>query len=123
MVLILRPEDGKIISVSRKKVLCHEEIYATFDATKDMTPETSIDAFNLNLDNVRGKVEGLNKISEFKEIFNIPDHVLSINFLDDYKRNQEFNNPTPTNPPRKKVEAILPQSTVRGEIWSKGSTR
>ncbi len=115
MALILRPEDGKIISVSRKKVLCHEEIYATFDATKGMTPETSIESFNLNLENVKEKVAALNKISEFKKIYNIPDHVLSIKFLDDYKRNQEFNDPTPTNPPRKMIEAILPQSTVQGE--------
>ena len=35
MVLILRPEDGKVMSVLRKKVLCHEEIYATFDATNE----------------------------------------------------------------------------------------
>jgi hypothetical protein len=87
MALILRIEDVKIISVSRKKVLCHEEIYATLDATKGMTPDTSIDSYNLNLENVKGKVEALNKISEFKKIYNILDHVLSIKFLDDYKRN------------------------------------
>ena len=115
MALILRPEDGKIISVSRKKILCHEEIYATFDSSKGMTPATSVENFKLNLDNVKGEVEGLSKISEFKTIYNIPDHVLSIKFLDDYKRNQEFNNPEPTNPPRKIVEAISPQSTAQGE--------
>jgi hypothetical protein len=60
-------------------------------------------------------VEGLTKISEFKTLYKIPDHVLSIKFLDDYKRNQEFNDPEPTNPPRKILEAILPQSTTQGE--------
>ena len=80
-----------------------------------MTPATSVENFKLNLDNVKGEVEGLSKISEFKTIYNIPDHVLSIKFLDDYKRNQEFNNPEPTNPPRKIVEAISPQSTAQGE--------
>ena len=114
MALIRRPEDGKIISVSRKKILCHEEIYATFDSSKGMTPATNIENFQLNLDNVKGSVEGLAKISEFKTIYNIPDHVLSIKFLDDYKRNQEFNDPEPTNPPRKIFDAILPQSTVQG---------
>jgi hypothetical protein len=113
MVLILRPEDGKIMSVSVKKVLCHEEIYATFDATKGRTPVADIAAFKLNLDNVKG--EGLNKIGEFKKLYNIPDHVLFVKFLDDYKRNQEFNDANATYPPRKIIEAILPQSTVRGE--------
>jgi hypothetical protein len=117
MALILRPEDGKIISVSRKKILCHEEIYSTFDSSKGMMPATSIENFKLNLDNVKGEVEGLHvtKISEFKTLYKIPDHVLSIKFLDDYKRNQEFNDPEPTNPPRKIFEAILPQSTTQGE--------
>jgi hypothetical protein len=115
MALILRPEDGKIISVSRKKILCHEEIYATFDSSRGMAPATNVENFKLNLDNVKGKVEGLTQISEFKTIYKIPDHVLSIKFLDDYKRNQEFNDPDPTNPPRKIMEAILPQSTAQGE--------
>jgi hypothetical protein len=42
----------------------------------------------------------------------IPDHVLPIKFLDDYKRNQEFNDPEPSNPPRKVLKAISPQPTV-----------
>jgi hypothetical protein len=70
----------------------------------------------LNLDNVKGEVEGLTQISEFKTLYKIPDHVLSIKFLDDYKRNQEFNETEPTNPPRKIMEAILPQSTAQGRI-------
>jgi hypothetical protein len=94
MVLVLRPEDGKVMSVSRKKVLCHEEIYATFDATKGKTPIADIEAFKIDLDSVKGEVEGLN---------NIPDHVLSVKFLDDYKRNPEFNEASPANPPRKVV--------------------
>ncbi len=60
-------------------------------------------------------MEGLTKISEFKTLYKIPDHVLSIKFLDDYKRNQEFNEAEPTNPPRKVMEAILSQSTAQGE--------
>ncbi len=31
MVLILRPFDQKILSISRKKVHCHEEMYAKYD--------------------------------------------------------------------------------------------
>jgi hypothetical protein len=80
-----------------------------------MTPATSIENFTLNLDNVKGEVGGFTKISEFKTLYKIPDHVLSIKFLDDYKRNQEFNEAEPTNPPRKIMEAILPQSKTQGE--------
>jgi hypothetical protein len=38
MALVFRPEDNKVISASRKKILCHEEVYATFDATKSPSP-------------------------------------------------------------------------------------
>ncbi len=94
--------------------MCHEEIYATFDATKGKTPVADIEAFKIDLDNVKGEMEGLNKIGDFKRLFNIPDHVLSVKFLDDCKRNPELNEASPTNPPRKIIEAISPQSTVQG---------
>jgi hypothetical protein len=113
IVLVLRPEDGKVMSVSRKKV--HGEIYATFDATKGKTPIADIEAFKMDLDSVKGEVEGLNKIGDFKKLYSIPDHVLSVKFLNDYKRNPEFNEAGPTNPPRKMIEAISPQPTVQGE--------
>ena len=51
-----------------------------------MTPATSVENFKLNLDNVIGEVEGLTKISEFKTIYKIPDHVLSIKFLETQPR-------------------------------------
>ncbi len=57
MVLVLRPEDEKVMSVSRNKVLCHEEIYATFDATKGQAPVANIEVFKMDLDNVKGEVE------------------------------------------------------------------
>ena len=115
MALILRPEDGKILSVSRKKILCHEEIYATFDAKKGRAPDANFDAFKIDLDNVKGEVEGLSQIGKFKELYNIPDHVLSVKLLDDYKRNPEFNHASPAYPPRKMIEAISPHAKVQGE--------
>jgi hypothetical protein len=99
----------------KKKVLCHEEIYATFDATKGKTPIADIKAFKIDLNNVKGEVKGLNKIGDFKKLYNIPDYVLFVKFLDDYKRNPELNEACPTNPPRKIIEAISPQSTVQGK--------
>ncbi len=38
MVLLLRPEDDKVISVSRHKVQCHEEAYAKYDPSKGGSP-------------------------------------------------------------------------------------
>ena len=106
----------KIISVSRKKVLCHEEeIYATFDAKKGRAPLDYFDAFTTDVETVKGGVEGLNEIGKFKELYNITDHVLSVKLLDDYRRNPECNEESPTDPPRKLMEAILPHAKVQGE--------
>jgi hypothetical protein len=44
MVLILRPEDNKVISVSRHKVHCHEEAYAKYDPSKGGNPLESFAA-------------------------------------------------------------------------------
>jgi hypothetical protein len=38
MVLLLRPEDNKVISMSRHKVHCHEEAYAKYDPTTGGNP-------------------------------------------------------------------------------------
>jgi hypothetical protein len=34
MCLVYKPEDNQVISVSRKKLVCHEGMYANFDPTK-----------------------------------------------------------------------------------------
>ncbi len=47
MVLILRPSDQKVISVSRKKVHCHEECYAKFDPTTQTRPLITFTDFKL----------------------------------------------------------------------------
>jgi hypothetical protein len=38
-----------------------------------------------------------------------------VKLLDDYRRNPEFNEESPTDPPRKMMEAILPHAKVQGE--------
>jgi hypothetical protein len=53
-------------------------------------------------------------ISDYKDTFNIPDHVLSVKSLDDYKRNPELNKATPTDPPRQITEAFLPHPADQG---------
>jgi hypothetical protein len=67
------------------------------------------------VETVKGGVEGLNEIGKFKELYNITDHVLSVKLLDDYRRNPECNEESPTDPPRKLMEAILPHAKVQGE--------
>jgi hypothetical protein len=43
------------------------------------------------LEALKGEKEGLETIASFKQAFNIPDHVLSVKSLDNYKRNEEMN--------------------------------
>jgi hypothetical protein len=68
-----------------------------------------------DLEAIKGEEEGLEKIAAFKQTFNIPDHVLSVKSLDDYKRNEEMNEATPANPPRQITETFIPHPAVQGE--------
>ncbi len=86
MVLIMRPEDWKVISVSWKKVLCHEERYATSDSVSMQNSIADFTRIKADLEAIKGEKEGLEKIASFKQTFNIPDHVLSVKSLDDYKQ-------------------------------------
>ena len=104
-----------MISVSRKKILCNEEVYANFDSAKNPSPIIEFKTLHWNLEDVKNKVEGLEQIQKFKKMFAIPDHILSIKMLDDYKRNQEFNEATSTNPPRMFLESISPHQLDQGE--------
>jgi hypothetical protein len=70
MALILRPEDGKIMSVSEKSALSRK-IYTTSDEKKGRAPVADFDAFKSDLEIVKGEVEGLNAIGKFKELYNI----------------------------------------------------
>jgi hypothetical protein len=85
MVLILRPFDNKVISVSRKKVHCHEMMYAKFDAEHQTRPRIEFKDFTLDKDEVDTAIK---KAAVCREI---PDHVLSVKALSDFKRNKELN--------------------------------
>ena len=81
MVLILRPDDNKILSVSRKKVVCHEQMYAKFDSTKQDRPTINFSDFRLSADEIdkavaKAKYEDSKLIAE--RTASIPDHDLSI---------------------------------------------
>ena len=111
----IEAEDWKVISVSRKKVLCHEEVYAKNNSP--MTINTIADLAKLkgDLESLKNESEGLEVISNYKEAFNIPDHVLSVKSLDDYRRNPELNEATSTDPPRQITEAFSPHPADQGE--------
>ena len=105
MVLILRPFDNKVISVSRKKVHCHEMMYAKFDAEYQRRPRIEFKDFTLDKDEIESAIrraeaephgcdddDNVIKSVRFeKERSVIPDHVLSVKVLSDYKRNAEMN--------------------------------
>jgi hypothetical protein len=91
MVLILRPEDKKVLSISRKKVHCHELMYAKYDATTQTRPRIDFKDFILNAQEVddaiqRAMNEGLiindgHKAPEVIEL--VPPHVQSVKVLSD----------------------------------------
>jgi hypothetical protein len=113
---VLRPEDNKVISVSRHKVHCHEEAYAKYDPAKGGNPLESFAVPKVDLDKTRTKEENLQSIQEYKDKLNIPDHVLSVKCLSDFSRHPEMNEAMPrTEPPEKMKKFFGPQHSDRGE--------
>ena len=53
----------------------------------------------VDIDRERTKAENLEMIKEYKEKFQIPDHVLSVKCLSDFSRNPEMNEPLPRTAP------------------------
>jgi hypothetical protein len=86
MCLVLRPEDNKILSVSKKKIVVHVECYAKFDNANGTNPLAHFVIPMIDLDNTKAEVENLEKISGYKKKYNIPDHVLSVKALSDFQK-------------------------------------
>ena len=95
MVLVLRIEDEKILSVSRHKVHCHEEAYAMYNPTSGKDPLATFGLPKIDLETTRTAQENLETINEYKKKYSIPDHVLSVKCLSDFRRNAELNEPLP----------------------------
>jgi hypothetical protein len=87
MVLILRPADHKVLSISRKKVYCHEIMYAKFDAEKQARPVIDFRDFTLEEAEVDEAIKTAMSTEANKRV-EIPKHVLSVKVLSDSKRNQ-----------------------------------
>jgi hypothetical protein len=114
MCLVLRPEDEKVLSVSRKKILVHEEFYAKFNKDNGTNPLANFAIPVIDLETVKNQVENLQTIKEYKEAQGIPDHVLSVKCLSDHKKHPELNEATPTTRPPKEM-IIAHQHENQGE--------
>ena len=101
MALVLRPGDNKVLSISRKKIHCHELVYARFDPSSGLKPQILVEDFVLSEKDI-GEALDKAKLSTIVEPMQqlqradpmhveIPNHVLSIKCLSDYKRNTELN--------------------------------
>jgi hypothetical protein len=105
MCLVLRPEDEKVLSVS-KKIVVHEEFYAKFNKDNSTNPLANFAVPTIDIETVKTQVENLQTIKEYKEAQGIPDHVLSVKCLSDYQKHPELNEPTPsTRPPIEMLNA------------------
>jgi hypothetical protein len=101
MALVLRPGDNKVLSISRKKIHCHELVYARFDPSSGLKPQILVEDFVLSEKDI-GEALDKAKLSTIVEPMQqlqradpmhveIPNHVRSIKCLSDYKRNTELN--------------------------------
>ncbi len=115
MVLLLRPEDNKVISVSRHKVHCHEEAYAKYDLSTGGNPLEYFAVPKVDLEGEKTKVENLQTIKEYKDKFKILDHGLSVKCLSDFRRILEINEALPRTAPPPKMEIFSALNTaIRG---------
>ena len=103
MALILRPSDNKVLSISRKKVHCHEIMYAKWNPALDHRPKIEFSDFIISKDEVDLAITKANEYVKYVEskhsIHNTgkntlphvetmheapPEHVLSIKCLSDH---------------------------------------
>jgi hypothetical protein len=116
MCLVLRPEDEKILSVSKKKIIVHEEFYAKFNSANGSNPLAHFLVPVIDIDDVKTQTENLERIKEYKTKFDIPDHVLSIKCLSDYQKHPELNTATPTtHPPERMLQHFTHHTTTHDD--------
>jgi hypothetical protein len=103
MVLVLRPDDHKVLSISRKKVYCHELMYAKFDPDTQSKPQIDFKDFTLDADEIdcairkakaskgnNDHVSTASKDNLARAADGIPSLVLSVKSMSDSKRNQHL---------------------------------
>jgi hypothetical protein len=84
MCLVYDPQRDKVLSVSRKKIICHEGVYANFDPTKMQIPNA---------------VPPQIKVTADPESDEEVHGVHSVKVLKDGQRNQSLNETLPSPPP------------------------
>jgi hypothetical protein len=96
MALILRPADNKVLSISRKKIYCHEIMYAKFDPETQTRPLIDFKDFSLDEAQVDEAIQSAitaEKEQKQTDGDEIPEHVLSVKLLSDSRRNQGLLSP------------------------------
>ena len=129
MALILRPRDLKVLSISRRKIHCHELMYARYDPASGIKPAILFEDFILSENEIGSAIEkaqNCNNVETMHKLQHvdpmhakIPDHVLSIKCLSDYKRNTEYNRPCldPIPSSMKEDYTQIPQPIDLGENY------
>jgi hypothetical protein len=69
MCLVYQKENHKVLSVSRKKIVCHEGVYANFDPTHTNIPQASILEIDPRPDDPEDepRIEGVHSIKVLRE--------------------------------------------------------
>jgi len=119
MCLVLRPDDEKILSVSKKKIIVHEELYAKFNSANSSNPLAHFQVPVVDLDEMKTQAENLERIQEYKKKLEIPDHVLSIKCLSDFQKHPELNTATPTTHPPHEMLQHFPNHAATNDDKSK----
>jgi hypothetical protein len=108
MCLVYDPQRDEILSVSRKKVICHEGVYAHFDPTKAQTPKAEPVQIKATAD--QSVEEVFQKEGDNEEVHGVH----SVKVLRDAQRNQSLNEALPS-PPSTLVPDLSPQPENQGE--------
>jgi hypothetical protein len=108
MCLVYRSEDNTVISVSRKKLVCHEGMYAYFDPTKAQLPKATIVELN-----TAKETQQLKEDVEKEDTQRLKG-VHSIKILREVNINQDLNEPLPP-PPQADTLSLISQPENQGE--------
>jgi hypothetical protein len=97
MCLVYQPDKHKVLSVSRKKIVCHEGMYANFDATSATLPRANI----AKLDPTQEMNKLQQQEKEETSIESVKDTVKGVHSIKvrrDYALNSNFNEALPQPP-------------------------
>jgi hypothetical protein len=110
----------KVLSISRKKVHCHELMYAKYDADTQTRPRIEFKDFTLDATEIDEAIQTAKDVGENNsEVIpdlatTIPKHVQSVKAMSDAKRNQNFLTPELGSVPNNMINAYH-EATGSGE--------